>query len=93
MNRKKFLKICFGLLLLVNLGCATHRVTMPTMDIPAEPLKPKIHFEIVMRNNEPYLALKMPEGLQLLEYLIKTEVTSKEYRNRIETMNHLMGGK
>ena len=66
---------------------------MPTMDLPVEPVKPKINFVVVTHDNEPYLALKMGEGLQLLEYLIKTEVTGKEYRNRIESMNHLVTGK
>jgi hypothetical protein len=63
---------------------------MPTMDLPPEPVKPKIHFEVVTYKNEPYLALKIGEGLSLLEYLIKTEVTGKEYKNRINAMNQLM---
>ena len=63
---------------------------MPIMDLPLEPVKPKIHWVMLAHENKPFVALTMPEALELLEYLYKERVIREQYQNRIESMNKLL---
>ncbi len=51
-----------SLILIMMAGCAAHKPIMPTMDLPPEPVKPKINFVVIQHQNEPYLALRMGQG-------------------------------
>lgn len=88
---KKTLYTC--LILMIMAGCGGARATMPQIDLPTEPSRPKIHWRVIQYQNEPYIGLKIGDGLALTEYLIRLDAYGQQCRNRINSMNQLLQGK
>ena len=77
-----------GLILLS--GCASHRVAMPTMDLPLEPVKPKIASQVIMQGDKAYVAYAVADSLKLYEFLLRKDSYEEKLRYRIDNMNKLM---
>ncbi len=70
-------------------GCASHRVVMPTMDLPPEPTKPKIQSSVIVQNNVPWVCYSMNDSLKLYEFLLRKDSYEEKLRFRIDEMNKL----
>src|SRR5574343_1723781 len=75
------------------LGCTSHKVIMPTMDLPPEPQKPAIKTVIVPYQNDIVVGYRMDDSLRLYEFLLRKDSYEEKLRYRIDTMNQLLIGK
>lgn len=74
-------------------GCASHKVVMPTMDLPPEPQKPAIKSSVIVQNQTAWVAYTIPDSLKLYEFLLRKDSYEEKLRYRIESMNKLMEAK
>jgi hypothetical protein len=83
-----YLFICWAIVILM--GCAPHRVTMPTIDLPPEPQKPAIKSSVIVQNNTPWVAYSLNDSLKLYEYLLHKDSYEEKLRYRIELYNNYL---
>ena len=89
----KLVRLLTIILILASSGCASHRVVMPTMDLPPEPAKPKITATTIMQGDKAFVAYTVPDSLKLYQYLEEEESYTKKLRNRIDVLNQIITGK
>jgi uncharacterized lipoprotein YmbA len=87
---KRYLLVLICVLLV---GCASQHITVPTMDLPLEPIKPEIHSKVIVQGNDAYLAYSVPDSLKLYEFLLQQKNYEEKLRFRIEIMNQILTGK
>jgi hypothetical protein len=85
----KLVRLLIIILILASSGCASHKIIMPTMDLPQEPPKPKIQSNIIVQNNIPMVGYSVSDGLKLYEFLLRKDSYEEKLRYRIELMNQL----
>lgn len=84
--------LVFLILMIAIIGCASHKITMPTMDLPPEPQKPAIKSSVIIQNSIPWVCYSLNDSLNLYEYLLKKDSYEEKLRYRIESMNQLWQG-
>lgn len=91
--KQKFILSVLVLGLTVLVGCTSHRITMPQMDLPPEPQKPAIKTVIVPYQNDFIVGYPLKDSLRLYEFLLRKDSYEEKLRYRIESMNEIMQGK
>lgn len=75
------------------IGCASYRVTIPSMDLPPEPEKPKIQSSVIIQNATPWVGYSIQDSLKLYEFLLQKDSYEEKLRYRIDSMNKLWRNK
>jgi len=55
-----------AILCCLALGCASHKVVMPQMDLPPEPIKPAIQSSVIVQNSVPWVAFSMNDTMNFM---------------------------
>jgi hypothetical protein len=77
---------------LILVGCSSHRPLMPTMDLPLEPTKPAIKSSVIVQNSIPYISYTVPDSLRLYQYLLEQDAYAEKLAYRVKAMNQLWQG-
>jgi hypothetical protein len=83
----KFIGVVLSLIVLI--GCASHKITMPAMDLPPEPQKPAVKSSVIIQNSIPWVCYSLNDSLKLYEYLLNKDSYEEKLRYRVESMNQL----
>lgn len=93
MRLKSIIFTAFLALLLVHSGCLMHQTVIPKMDLPREPVKPKIQSQVITQGDKAFVAYTIPDALRLYEFLLEEKAYQEKLIYRIDTMNGLLQGK
>ena len=70
----KLARLLTIILILASSACASHRVAIPKMDLPPEPVKPKIVSTVIMQGDKAFVGYTVPDSLKLYRYLEEEEL-------------------
>jgi hypothetical protein len=73
----------------IIIGCSSHKVVLPNMDLPPEPQKPAIKSSVIVQNSIPYIGYTIPDAMKLYEYLLNKDAYEYKLKYRIDSMNKL----
>lgn len=93
MSRSRYGIVIITMALIVLMGCASHRPAMPSIDLPPEPVKPKIQSSVIVHNNIPWVAYSLSDSLKLYEFLLRKDSYEEKLQFRIDTMNKTLKDK